>query len=62
MSSRKLTESQIELRIERMVDHLDRVFLNGDISQSVYDAGMNDLRIWEDEQYRLLNNEEGETK
>jgi hypothetical protein len=43
-----LTEDQIERRVERMMDHLDRVFLAGSIDQKTYDAGVKDLNEWAD--------------
>lgn len=46
-----MTEDQIERRVERMMNHLDRVFLNGDISQSDYNKAVKDLSHWADSQY-----------
>jgi hypothetical protein len=43
-----LTDDQIERRVERMMDHLDRVFLAGSIDQKTYDAGVKDLNEWAD--------------
>lgn len=46
-----LTEDQIERRIERMTDALDRRFMAGLLTQQEYDSNMADLRKWEDGQY-----------
>lgn len=48
-----MTEDQIERRIERFVDHLDRVYLAGQISREDYDKAMRDLAAWADAQRRL---------
>ena len=50
-----LTEDQIERRIERMMDSLDRKFMAGVIDQKAYDSGIADLRRWEEAKYRELN-------
>lgn len=47
-----MTEEQIELRVEKMVDHLDRVFLSGQMSQDDYDKAMRDLNAWAEAAYR----------
>lgn len=41
-----MTEEQIERRVEKMVDHLDRVFLAGGMSQGDYDKAMRELDQW----------------
>lgn len=41
-----MTEDQIERRVERMMDHLDRVYLNGDIDTKTYHAAIVDLNVW----------------
>ena len=46
-----MTPDQIERRAERMMDHLDRVFLNGDIDQKTYDLAVADLDRWAEAQY-----------
>jgi RNA-splicing ligase RtcB len=43
-----MTEEEIERRVEKMVDHLDRVFLAGQMSQGDYDKAMRDLDQWAD--------------
>jgi hypothetical protein len=41
-----MTEEQIERRVERMVDHLDRLLLSGQMTQGDYDAAMRSLDQW----------------
>lgn len=45
-----MTEDQIERRIEKMVDALDRQFLAGAITQKQYDSNMADLDKWAEDQ------------
>jgi hypothetical protein len=40
------SEDRIERHVERMTDHLDRVFLSGQISQKQYDDGVRELDAW----------------
>lgn len=47
-----LTEQQIEERVSRYVDHIDRVFLAGQIDQKTYDGAMRDLHEWAESKYR----------
>ena len=46
-----LTADQIERRVEKMVDHLDRLLTSGSMSQRDYDKNLADLRRWEDGAY-----------
>ena len=41
-----MTEAQIEARVERMTDHLDRLLISGDMSQDAYDKAIRDLDEW----------------
>jgi hypothetical protein len=41
-----MTEEQIELRVERMMDHFDRLLLAGQMSQRDYDKNVADLHRW----------------
>jgi hypothetical protein len=41
-----MTEDQIERRVERMMDHLDRLLLAGQMPQQDYDAAVKDLDAW----------------
>lgn len=53
-----LTEDQIERRVERMVDHLDAVYLAGGLTKKNYDHAMRELHQWAEakrlERLRLL--------
>ena len=46
------TPDQIERYVGRMMDHLDRVFLAGQIDQKTYDEGVKELNDWAEEQYK----------
>jgi hypothetical protein len=48
----RMTEAEIERKAERVMDHLDRLLLAGDMSQKNYDAAVRDLEVWV--QLRLL--------
>ncbi len=41
-----MTEDQIERKVERFVDHLDRAFTAGQIDQAAYDSAMRDIDDW----------------
>jgi hypothetical protein len=43
-----LTEEQIELRVERMTDDIDRRFMAGLLTRESYDKEMADLARWAD--------------
>ena len=45
-SMNMLTEEQIERRVERHIDHLDRMFMDGQINRDTYDKAMRDLHEW----------------
>jgi len=47
-----MTEDWIERRVERMMDHLDRVYLNGGMTQDDYDKAVRDLDEWSKHEYR----------
>jgi hypothetical protein len=47
-----MTEDQIERRVEKMTDSLDRQFLAGHISQKDYDHAMRELGQWAERQPR----------
>lgn len=42
----KMTEDQVERRVERMVDLLDAAFMRGDFTQEEYDARMKAVDEW----------------
>ena len=43
-----MTEDEIERRVEKMTDHLDRLFMRGSMTQREYDEAMRDLALWAD--------------
>ena len=45
------TEQDIEDRVERMMDHLDRVFLRGAISERQYTQAVAELNKWAESKY-----------
>lgn len=51
MNQMKLSEEQIERRIEKATDRLDRQFMNGSITQEEYDAEIKALDEWANEQF-----------
>lgn len=46
-----MTEDQIERRVERLFDALDRRFMNSAMTQAEYDAAAADISAWADAQY-----------
>jgi len=51
MIASKLTEEQIERRVERITDSLDRQLMNNSLTQEEYDAEIKHLDQWANEQY-----------
>ena len=47
-----MTEDQIERKVERMMDHLDRLLLSGEMNENDYDKSVKDLAQWADAQSR----------
>ena len=47
-----MTEDQIERRVEKMVDHLDRLYMSGQIDTKSYNSQMRDLDRWAESQYQ----------
>ena len=41
-----MTEEQVERRVERMTDHLDRLLMTGVLNQDDYDKAMRSLNRW----------------
>ena len=41
-----LTEDQIERKVERHMDYLDRLFIAGEMTQREYDMAVQSLDIW----------------
>jgi hypothetical protein len=50
-----MTEDQIERRVEKMIDHLDRQLMAGALSEKDYTTNMADLRRWEDAQLHVVD-------
>jgi hypothetical protein len=44
-----VTEHEIDQRVDRMLDHLERLLLNGDMSEDAYHAAIMELVEWEEE-------------
>jgi hypothetical protein len=44
-----VTEQEIDRRVDRMLDHLERLLLNGDMSEDAYHAAIMELVEWEEE-------------
>jgi hypothetical protein len=57
-----MTENQIERRVEKMIDRLDRQFMADVIGQQEYDTRMKAIRDWADaesakaERARIVSN------
>lgn len=47
-----MTEEQIERYVERMMDHLDRVFLAGQMTQKNYDLAVKEVHAWAEAKYK----------
>jgi hypothetical protein len=54
-----LTENQIEIRVERAVDRLDRHLLTNKITQEQYDKDIVSIDKWASQQYEHLKNAKG---
>ena len=46
-----LTEDQIERRVEKMIDYLDRMFMAGKMTQADYDKRIADTNKWAEAKY-----------
>jgi hypothetical protein len=49
-------EEQIENRVERLTDNLDRLWLRGAITERQYNQSMKELHKWAEAKYRELEN------
>ena len=49
-----LTENQIEYRVEKAIDRLDRQFLSNQITQEQYDRDLVAIDKWAEQQYQHL--------
>ena len=50
-----MTEHEIERRMDRMLDHLERLLLNRDMSEDDYHAAILDLIEWEEAELLKAN-------
>ena len=49
-----LTEQDIELRVEKSMDKIDTMLLNGRISEATYDQEVRTLDLWAKQQYSIM--------
>lgn len=56
MDYETLTEDQIETRVERAIDRLDRHLLSNQITQEQYDRDIVSIDKWASQQYEHLKN------
>ena len=56
MTTTPMTESQIELHVERAIDRLDRQLMRNEISQTDYDREVSIVDTWSIQQYKHLTN------
>jgi hypothetical protein len=56
-----MTEEQIERRVEKQTDRIDRYFMNGDITREEYDERIKELSAWAEKQYDDACNQRGES-
>lgn len=54
-----LTENQIDTRVERAADCLDRQFMTNQITQEQYDKDIVSINKWASQQYEHLKNAKG---
>ena len=52
MQNLTLTESQIEYKVEKAIDRLDRQFMSNQITQEQYDRDMLSLDKWAEQEYQ----------
>ena len=52
-----MTEDQIERKVERMMDHLDRLLIHGEITPKNYNLAARDLHQWAEEKYNAIKTE-----
>ena len=59
MHYEKLTENQIETRVENAIDTLDKRLLSNQITQEQYDKDIVRIDKWASQQYEHLKNAKG---
>lgn len=52
MENQYLTETQIEYRVEKAIDRLDRHFMSNQITQEQYDRDIVSLDKWAEQEYQ----------
>lgn len=52
MENQILTETQIEYRVEKAIDRLDRHFMSNQITQEQYDRDIVSLDKWAEQEYQ----------
>lgn len=52
MENLTLTESQIEYRVQKAIDRLDRQFMSNQITQDQYNRDMLSLDKWAEQEYQ----------
>jgi len=51
MTDIRMTETEIEIIVERAIDRLDKKFMSGNLTQSEYDHEIMILDKWSSQQY-----------
>ena len=46
MNDRQAIENQVECRVEKMVDRLDRDYMNGEFTETEYHAKLKEIDKW----------------
>lgn len=52
-----MTENDIELKVEKMIDHLDRIYMAGDISNEDYEKAIRELCLWANAKYAEVHHD-----
>ena len=55
MSRNKLTEAEIEYRVEKMIDDLDTKLMMDSLTQEEYDREVSRVDQWASQQYRYVD-------
>lgn len=55
MTRNRMTESEIEYRVEKMIDDLDANLMMNSITQEEYDREITKIDQWANQQYRYLD-------
>jgi hypothetical protein len=49
-----LTEDEIEIRVERAIDRLDKMLMRGELTQEEYDREVWIVDSWSIQQYKVI--------